>query len=139
MYNTKGFQYYIIVFFLIDVTLTYFFMRKYRKNFPDDPRWFEQEINVLVKFCWKKFGLGKGSVISVLIISPVILGMVYLASDNPVILGFFFGMYYVVFVIHFHVHTSLNKLIKRCDDKKNKRRIRKRDEKAGTETSSRRC
>jgi hypothetical protein len=100
-------------------------MRRYRKNFPDDPRWFEQEINVFAKFCWKKFGLGKGSIISALIISPVILGMVYLASDNPVILGFFFGIYYVVLVVHFHAHTSLNKLIKRRDEKMMKEELEK--------------
>ena len=104
---------YLIPFcFILDITLTYIFMKRYRKIYPQDDKWTENEVNPIAKICWNTFGLEKGSIISALVVSPIILMATYVATLFQFFTGFFIGIYYLIFVIHIQSQFMLNKRIK---------------------------
>jgi ABC-type phosphate transport system permease subunit len=98
--------------FLLDIILTYLFMLRYRKHFPMDTDWSENEANPIARYFWGLYGLEHGSIITGISVLPIILGMTYFCSQAEFFLGFVVGVYYFVFYLHFHAQSRLTKRIR---------------------------
>lgn len=89
----------ISLFFFLDLMATYFFMISYRKMKPKDKKWYELELNFLLRNCWKKWDIHKGTLIGAVFVYPVIFAVAYFI-DNQFAFGLIIGVYILVFVIH---------------------------------------
>jgi hypothetical protein len=92
-------------------------MKRYRKHFPLDERWAENEANPIAKICCGWFGLEHGSIMSAIIVFPVVLSLTYCASQREYVLGFITGIYYFVFILHIQAQRSLTKRIRRWKER----------------------
>ena len=102
---------YIPLLFLLDIFITVKWMKRYRDNFPDDNNWRNFEVNPLARYCWKKFGLILGSIIAVILISPIILLITTIALKYSFVLGYVLGIYHIIFILHFKAYIHLDRMI----------------------------
>lgn len=98
----------ISLFFWADILLTYLFMVKYTKKYPKDKNWKQMELNFILRKCWKIWGLHKGTLISAIIIYPILFSFAYFIQDK-FILGIIMGLYIMVFLSHIINLQSLGK------------------------------
>ena len=105
--------------YLIDVTSTYSFMKMLRKNFPEYNDWANTELNPIVRFWLKKLGIFKGTIVSVLCTTPIVILMIFVAQLHPFFFGMIIGMYVTVFNIHLHTWAKLFSSIKKKKEKQN--------------------
>jgi hypothetical protein len=107
-------------FFILDISFTYIFFRKYCKLFPKDKNWAIMESNLLMKFCWGKYGLNKGTLIGSIILYPI-LCLIILLITYDFLLGMIFGMYILVIFIHLINFKTFEELKCKLKKKKSKR------------------
>jgi len=96
-----------------DMLMTYNFMLKYRRAFPDDKRWGNSELNPIARWAWNKYGLTKGSMVAMLIASPVALMFSTLAFFSSFFFGVIVGTYLIVFRSHIYALRRLKQGIAR--------------------------
>jgi hypothetical protein len=116
-FELTDYVYIIPIFFLVDIITTYLFMRRYRKHFPLDTEWAENEANPIAKFFWRLYGLEHGTIITGITVLPVIIAMTYLCSLFEFMFGFVVGIYYFVFYLNFQAQKTLSKRVKRRNEK----------------------
>ena len=89
----------LIVCYMLDMGLTYCNTKMFKYIRPDTDA--EQyELNELVRFMWKKFGLGWGTIMANLVIFPLLLGLLYLIRNHLNYLYFMFGVYFIILYLH---------------------------------------
>lgn len=89
----------IIGLFMIDVSWTYFNARKYMRLFPKND-YIGIEMNPIVKYCWRKFGLNMGTLLGGFAL--FILLLYYINNImNYEIYYFTLGAYTIVIFLHF--------------------------------------
>jgi hypothetical protein len=86
----------------LDGISTLFFMKNYQRRFPNDNHWIDIEANPIVRFFWRRFGLMKGMLISMICVMPIIIAVSLVASFERFFFGMAIGMYLLVFMEHFH-------------------------------------
>ena len=86
----------------IDGLSTLLFMRNYQRKFPNDDHWINIEANPIVRFFWRRFGLHKGMLISMVCVMPIIILVSLMASLERFFFGMSIGMYLITFMEHFH-------------------------------------
>jgi hypothetical protein len=96
------------VLFFCDIMLTYFYMVKYRQIYSEDEEWHSAEGNIILKFCWKKWGLHIGTFFGVIFVYPIIC-LIILFTKVDFIFGMLIGIYLMVFMYNIH---SLRDLLK---------------------------
>jgi uncharacterized membrane protein len=111
----------ISLFFFLDIMATYFFMVKYRRTFPKEKNWSSMELNWIMRNCWKKWGLHKGTLISALIIYPLVFAVAYFITDRFLI-GIMVGLYMMVFVSHI-MNFRIFSMIKKKKQEKNGKKV----------------
>lgn len=92
-------RYYLLLLFVCDLTFTYFIAKKYKMLFPDKD-YTAIELNPLVKYCWKHFGLKQGTIICGVLFCIILIALLQFLSDSGVV--FALGVYTVIFVLHIH-------------------------------------
>lgn len=85
----------------LDAISTLLFMTTYRKKYKDN-HWINIEANPIVRFFWRKYGLYKGMIISMICVMPIIIGVSIMASFDRFVFGLAIGMYLITFMEHFH-------------------------------------
>jgi hypothetical protein len=101
------FAFIIPILFCLDAYLTYRFMDSYRKRCPDDKEWSRHEINPIARWAWGKFGLEKGCLIMVLIVSPFIISYTIVAYFSTFFLGLLIGIYLMIFRLHYEARKKI--------------------------------
>jgi hypothetical protein len=92
-------------------------MIKYRKHYPKDKNWGQLELNPVMRKCWSKLGLHKGTLVSAIIIYPAIFLISYFIEDRFVI-GMIVGLYMMVLVSHIANFKLFKLRTKRVEMKK---------------------
>ena len=85
----------------LDAISTLLFMTTYRKKYKDN-HWINIEANPIVRFFWRRFGLHKGMLISMVCVMPIIILVSLMASLERFFFGMTMGMYLITFMEHFH-------------------------------------
>ena len=98
----------------LDAISTLLFMTTYKKKYKDN-RWMDIEANPIVRFFWKKFGLEKGMLISMVCLMPIIIATSIVVSFDRFFFGVSLGIYYIVFMEHFHAIRFVVKKLKPKD------------------------
>ena len=110
----------ILVFavFLLDMLLTYHYIKTYKKMYPKSA-WWLAEANPILKICMQKLGLGKGVVFGTMIIGFM------LAISLKVLPGYYgiflLGMYFSTNIHHFANWQAMKRLIKNKKEVKNEK------------------
>jgi len=84
-----------------DAISTILFMKTYKKRFPNN-NWINIEANPIVRFFWRRFGLEKGMLLSMVCVMPIIIITSIVASFERFFFGMSIGMYLITFMEHFH-------------------------------------
>jgi len=93
-------EYFLIVLWGLDILFTYFGILKIKKIYPKK-KYSDLEYNGMNVYFWNKFGLKKGTLISILCQVPLLFLMIILTRNYLNYLYMIFGMYTVVFYIHY--------------------------------------
>ena len=96
----------------LDGISTLYFMKNYRSKFKDRD-WINIEANPIVRFFWRRFGLEKGMLFSMICIMPIIILVSFVASFERFFFGMSVGMYLLVFMEHFNAIRIVTKKMNR--------------------------
>lgn len=92
--------------FFCDLMLTYFFMMKYRQIYPEDEQWYSSEGSFVLRWCWKKWGLNKGTFFGVIFVYPLIC-LLILFTRIDFVFGMVIGVYLMVFTSNIYILRRL--------------------------------
>jgi hypothetical protein len=88
------------VLFGSDMLATYFYVGKIRKKYPKiDYKRFEY--NLIVRWCWEKFGFHKGMMVAPVLMSPFWIAYAVMSVWRDEFFYIILGMYMVVFLVHY--------------------------------------
>jgi cobalamin biosynthesis protein CobD/CbiB len=118
-------MYIILPIFLIlfagDVLMTYFIVKMHRKVFPKSD-WKKIELNPIARMLWNKYELFWGTIVSVIIVLPIIIIASFLSSISAFYFGFMLGVYFMTFRIHIASYKQLCKIMKKQGKIKKRRK-----------------
>ena len=103
--------------FIVDTLSTYFFLRKFRKEFPDK-EWVDIEHNPNVKYFMRKYGLGKGTIYSIFVTYLLVIPIIIISSFSQFMFGLMIGTYLMLFRVHMITWSHLYEGIKNKNFKK---------------------
>lgn len=104
-------KFFIIGLWLLDVLFTYFNITNAKELFPDKS-YSDMEMNRMNVFFWNKFGLKRGTIFSALCQIPLLIVLFLLINNDERILYMFFGMYVIIFYIHFENYFMVKRKLK---------------------------
>ena len=105
----------LFLFYSLDIFFTYLNTRKLKALNPKGDC-FSHELNPVVRFFWRKFGLTKGTIIAYLVLMPIILFVVFNTKNDHNILWFFFGAYTIIFMTHLGLWGYLKRVTKKINE-----------------------
>jgi len=119
--------YFLVVgLFLVDMTLTYRYVKAYKKMYPKN-KWWLAEANPILRTSMKHMGLGKGIIFGGTIILTILIISTRLLPDYYLV--FLLGMYSMANVYHFANWGALKRLKKQVEEnpeyKKQRDKLRK--------------
>ena len=90
----------LLVLFLsgMDIWYTYYNLRLLRRH---EKRWRSREFNVLVQWCWSRFGFRRGSLIAALVTIAGVVAAGLLIGDDVFFQGFVVGVFFIIHHIHY--------------------------------------
>lgn len=97
-----NFLIFLIILSLVDIGITYFFVRKIKQVKKFRKIWFNTEGNPLLRYFWKKFGLEVGTLITAPITTFLLIGYYYWMGATEFMKGLIIGMYIVVYISNVH-------------------------------------
>jgi len=104
------------IFYSCDILSTYFFLKKFKKEFPTVENWEDNEINPIANLSLKKFGLRKGMIIALLVTLPLIITIMIMASFSEFMFGLVIGIYLFLFRVHLESWSRLFKAVKKRNE-----------------------
>ena len=96
----KMYEIFFILAYFSDIFLTYRSVSEYQKLYPKKDAT-EIELNAIMRFFWRTFGLKIGTIITTIAMFPVLLTLLFLIAPNvPGFLYYFMGIYTMIFILH---------------------------------------